>query len=147
MANNSFGQVLPQAVIPAMSGPVLATASSQSVWGSATGALFSWEPFDFGLRHAGVAGAEATQARARAGETLTRLEVESAVAAAFLDVVAAQRAVIAAQADFDRRDVLRRTVQTLERCDGRELEGAVQGRMIRCGNGCIRAGLSESTIW
>jgi outer membrane protein TolC len=49
-ANNIFGQVLPQGVIPAMSGPVLPSTSSQSVWGSATGALFSWEPFDFGLR-------------------------------------------------------------------------------------------------
>src|SRR5215217_8207065 len=42
-ANNIVGQVLPQSVIPAMSGPVLASASGASVWGSATGALFSWE--------------------------------------------------------------------------------------------------------
>ena len=56
-ANNIFGQVLPQGVIPAMSGPVLPSTSSQSVWGSATGALFSWEPFDFGLRDADVVGA------------------------------------------------------------------------------------------
>ena len=112
-ANNVFGQLLPQSIIPALSGPVLPSTSSQSVWGSAAGALFSWEPFDFGLRHAGVSEAEAALARARAGETLTRLEVESAVAAAFLDVVAAQRAVAAVQADFDRRDVLRRAVQTL----------------------------------
>ncbi len=55
-ANNIFGQVLPQSVIPAMSGPVLPSASGQSVWGSATGALFSWEPFDFGLRDATVVG-------------------------------------------------------------------------------------------
>jgi len=112
-ANNVFGQVLPQSVIPSMSGPVLPSTSSQSVWGSATGALFSWEPFDFGLRHAQVAGAEAILARARAGETLTQLEVESAVGAAFLDVVAAQRAVAAVRADVERRDVLRRIVQTL----------------------------------
>ena len=32
--NNVFGQLLPQSVIPAISGPVLA-ASSGSVWGSA----------------------------------------------------------------------------------------------------------------
>jgi outer membrane protein TolC len=111
--NNVFGQLLPQSVIPAMSGPVLSSASTQSVWGSATGAMFSWEPFDFGLRGAGVAGAEAALARARAGETLTRLEVASGVAVAFLNLVAAQRAVAAAQADVDRRDVLRRMVQTL----------------------------------
>src|SRR5262245_57244551 len=58
-ANNVFGQLLPQSVIPAMSGPVLASASAQSVWSSATGALFSWEAIDFGLRHASVGGAEA----------------------------------------------------------------------------------------
>src|SRR5689334_11143804 len=51
-ANNVFGQVLPQAVIPALSGPVLPAASAESVWGSATGALLSWEAVDFGLRDA-----------------------------------------------------------------------------------------------
>ena len=51
-ANNVFGQLLPQSVIPAMSGPVLTSASAGSVWGSATGTLFSWQPFDFGVRAA-----------------------------------------------------------------------------------------------
>jgi outer membrane protein TolC len=112
-ANNIFGQVLPQSVIPAMSGPVLASTSGQSVWGSATGALFSWEPFDFGLRHAGVVSAEAAVTQARAGESLTRLDVQNAVAAAFLGIVAAQRAVTAVQADVDRRNVLLQSVQAL----------------------------------
>jgi outer membrane protein len=112
-ANNIFGQVFPQSVIPGMSGPVLPSASSQSVWGSATGALFSWEPVDFGLRQATVAGAEAAVTRARAGEALTRLDVQSAVGAAFLSILAAQRAVAAAQADFERRDILARRVHTL----------------------------------
>ena len=112
-ANNIFGQVLPQSVIPAMSGPVLPSASGASVWGSATGALFSWEPFDFGLRHAGVASAEAAVARARADEALTRLDVQTAVATAFLNIVAAQRAVAALQADLERRDLLSRAVHTL----------------------------------
>jgi len=112
-ANNIFGQVLPQSVIPAMSGPVLPSASGDSVWGSAVGALFSWEPFDFGLRNATVAGAEAAVTRARAGELLTRLEVQSAVGAAFLGVVAAQRAVVATRADVERRDILARIVHTL----------------------------------
>src|SRR6185369_5992654 len=95
-ANNVFGQVLPQSVIPALTGPVLPAASGQSVWGSATGALLSWEPFDFGLRRASVAGAEAALTQARAGETLTRLDVETAVGAAFLDALGAGRAVGAA---------------------------------------------------
>jgi outer membrane protein len=112
-ANNIFGQVLPQSVLPSMSGPVLTSASGESVWGSAAGALFSWEPFDFGLRHATVAGAEATVARARAGEALTRLDVQTAVGTAFLNVVGAQRAVAALQADVNRRDLLSRAVHTL----------------------------------
>jgi outer membrane protein len=112
-ANNIFGQVFPQSVIPSMSGPVLPSASSDSVWGSVTGALFSWEPFDFGLRHASVASAEAAVARAKADEELTRLDVETAVGTAFLNIVGAQRAVAALQADLDRRDLLSRAVHTL----------------------------------
>jgi outer membrane protein TolC len=112
-ANNIFGQVLPQSVIPAMSGPVLTSASSGSVWGSATGALFSWEPFDFGLRQATVVHAEAAVTRARAAEALTRLDVQTAVGTAYLNVVGAQRAVAALQADLDRRDLLSRAVHTL----------------------------------
>ena len=111
--NNVFGQVLPQAVIPALTGPVLPSVSSQSVWGSATGTLFSWEPFDFGLRHAGVVSAEAALTQARAGELLTRLDVQNSVAQAFLNVLAAQRALTAAQADLDRRSVLLQSVQVL----------------------------------
>jgi outer membrane protein len=112
-ANNIFGQVLPQSVIPSMSGPVLPSASTGSVWGSAAGALFSWEAVDFGLRSATVAAADAAVARARAAEALTRLEVQAAVGNAFLGMVAAQRAVSAAQADLDRRDVLARVIHTL----------------------------------
>jgi outer membrane protein len=112
-ANNIFGLVLPQSVIPSMSGPVLTSASGESVWGSAVGALFSWEPFDFGLRHATVAGAEAAVTRARASEALTRLDVQTAVGTAFLNVVGAQRAVAALQADVNRRDLLSRAVHTL----------------------------------
>jgi outer membrane protein len=112
-ANNIFGQVLRQSVIPSMSGPVVPSASGESAWGSAAGALFSWEPFDFGLRHSTVASAEAAVARARAGEALTRLDVQTAVGTAFLNVVGAQRAVAALQADVNRRDLLSRAVHTL----------------------------------
>src|SRR3954447_9243868 len=111
--NNIFGQVLPQSVIPAMSGPVLPSASGASVWGSAVGALFSWEPVDFGLRRATVSAAEVGVARARAGEALTRLDVQAAVANMFFRIAGAQRTVVALQADLDRRDVLTRAVHAL----------------------------------
>lgn len=112
-ANNVFGQVLPQGIIPALTGPVLPLASSRSVWSSATGGLFLWEPFDFGLRHAGVVSAEAGVTQARAGEALTRLDIQNAVAEAFLRALAAHRSVTAAEADLDRRNVLLRSVQVL----------------------------------
>src|SRR5205814_10725642 len=75
-ANNIFGQVLPQSVIPSMSGPVLSSTSWDSVWGSAAGVLVTWEPVDFGLRKATIGSAQAVVARSKAGEELTRLEVE-----------------------------------------------------------------------
>jgi outer membrane protein len=112
-ANNIFGQLLPQSVLPSMSGPVLATSSTQSVWGSAVGGLFSWEPFDLGLRGAAVREAEAGLARDRAQQELTRLTVQGAVGLAFLNIVSAQQAVVAADADVARRDVLARAARTL----------------------------------
>jgi outer membrane protein TolC len=112
-ANNTFGQLLPQSIIPAISGPVLPSATSDSVWGSAAGGLLSWEPFDFGLRGAAVQEAEAGVVRARADEGVTRLSVQQAVGVAFLNVVAAQQALTAAEADVQRRDVLARAAQTL----------------------------------
>src|SRR5438128_922732 len=52
--NNVLGMVLPQPILPSISGPVLGTNSLGSVWGTAIGGLVSWEPFDFGLRNANV---------------------------------------------------------------------------------------------
>jgi outer membrane protein TolC len=112
-ANNVFGQTLPQSVLPSISGPVLPSESSQSVWGSAVGALFGWEPVDFGLRAATVRVAETGVVRARAEEALTKLDVQQAVGDAFLAVVGAQQAVAAAEADVQRRDVLARAARAL----------------------------------
>lgn len=46
--NNLFGQLLPQGVIPSISGPVIGSNNFGTVWSSAAGALVTWEPFDFG---------------------------------------------------------------------------------------------------
>ena len=59
--NNLFGLMLPQNTIPSISGPVLGTNNLETTWGSAVGMLVSWEPFDFGLRRANVAVANALQ--------------------------------------------------------------------------------------
>src|SRR5438477_204280 len=64
--NNVFGLLLPQSVVPSMSGPVLGTRSlGDSVWGSAAGVLLSWEAVDFGQRRAGVDVARAQTELAR----------------------------------------------------------------------------------
>src|ERR1700730_12709269 len=72
--NNVFGLLLPQNIIPSISGPVLGTNNSGSAWGSALGALVSWEPFDFGLRRSNAAIAEASRTQSEA--TLKRTEFE-----------------------------------------------------------------------
>jgi outer membrane protein len=112
-ANNVFGQLLPQSVMPSLSGPVLPADTSPSVWGTAAGGLLSWEPFDFGLRGSTVREAEAGVARWRADESVARLAVQHAVGAAFLNVVAAQQAVAAADADVQRRRTLAQAARTL----------------------------------
>lgn len=111
--NNIFGLLLPQPVIPAISGPVLASTSDRGVWGSAAGILLSWEPFDFGYRGAVVDVAKTAQERANAELSLTKLDVAAAVGDAFLRLAAAQQQVRAAQADVDRRQVLATSVHAL----------------------------------
>jgi len=111
--NNIFGQLLPQSVVPSLSGPVLSSSSSSSVWGSATGGLLAWEPFDFGLRSSTVHEAEAAVTRVRAEQGVTRLAVQQAVAVAFLNAVAAQQGVTAAEADVQRRQTIAQAARTL----------------------------------
>ena len=52
--NNVFGLLLPQPVVPPVSGPVLGTETLDGVWSSAGGLLLSWEAVDFGRRRAAV---------------------------------------------------------------------------------------------
>lgn len=107
--NNVFGALLPQPVVPGISGPV-GFADNSSVWGSATGLMVSWEPFDFGLRDANVQTALSTERRAEASVTLTRHQVATSAADAFLAVVAAQQTLRTAEASVERARVLRESV-------------------------------------
>jgi outer membrane protein len=115
--NNVFGLLLPQSVIPSISGPVLGTNSLNSVWGSATGGLVSWEPFDFGLRRASVDTARAVRDRAAAEVNVTKLQVATAAADAFLTILAAQQTIIAARAGVERARVLDQVIETLVKND------------------------------
>ena len=87
--NNIFGLYFPQGVVPPISGPVLSSTSDRGVWGSMAGILLSWEPFDFGYRGANVGVAKATENRANAELSLTKLEVAGTVGDAFLRLTAA----------------------------------------------------------
>jgi len=111
--NNIFGTLLPQPVIPSISGPVLSQTSDRGVWGSAGGVLVSWEPFDFGYRTATVDAAKAIQQRANAQLALTRLDVAGRAADAFLTLAATMQKTKAAKADVERRSVLAKAVHVL----------------------------------
>jgi len=108
--NNVFGLLLPQSVIPSMSGPVIGSNNLGSVWGSAIGGLVTWEPFDFGLRGATVAVANAAHAQSEAAAKRTEFEVAVAAVDAYLTLVAAQETMRAAQAGVDRGEVLVKTI-------------------------------------
>jgi outer membrane protein len=111
--NNITGLLLPQSVIPSLSGAVTQSPSNRSAWGSAAGLLFSWEPFDFGYRGARVDAARAAQNRAAAEAGVTRLDVAVATINSFLTLVAAEQTVRAAQADVERREVFSKSVRVL----------------------------------
>ena len=111
--NNIFGLMLPNSVISPISGPVLSSASNDSVWGSAAGLLFTWEPIDFGRRGATVNAARAGQSLANTEASVTRLDVAVAVTNAFFTLAAAQQRVTAAKANLERRQVFANSVHVL----------------------------------
>lgn len=111
--NNVFGLMLPQSTIPSMSGPVLGTNNFGTAWGSAIGALVTWEPFDFGLRQANVAVAAAARAESQAAVKRTEFEVAAATADACLTLAASRETVRAAQAGVDRSQTLLGSITAL----------------------------------
>jgi len=111
--NNVFGLLLPQSVIPSMSGPVIGSNNTGTVWGSALGALATWEPFDFGLRDANVAVAEAARNQSEATVKRSQFEVAAATVDSYLTLVAAQEMVRASQASIDRAEALLRVTKAL----------------------------------
>jgi outer membrane protein TolC len=111
--NNVFGLILPNAVIPGISGPVQDESIITSTFGSSAGVLFSYEPFDFGLRRSNVQVAEALQAQAEAGRAVTAYEVALAAADAYLQAAATRGAVAAAEATVERMRVFNDAVDVL----------------------------------
>jgi outer membrane protein len=124
--NNVFGLLLPQSVLPSISGPVIGSNNAGSVWGSAVGGLVTWEPFDFGLRNANIAVAQAARAQSDAAVRRTQFEVAVATADAYLTVVAAEETVRAALAGVERSDTVLRTIAAQVKAELRP--GADQSR-------------------
>lgn len=116
--NNILGMVLPQNVIPNISGPVLAGESfSTSVWGSAAGTLFQWEPFDFGYRRALVDVASRGEARAQAAAARTRYDAMALAADAYLTVLASRELEKAADAAIARSQTFVDVIGSLVRSE------------------------------
>src|SRR5207248_116659 len=113
--NNVFGLLLPQSVVPPISGPVFDTHSYDSVWGSAAGVQLSWEVLDFGKRRASVDAARIGTTLTGARRELTQLDVAAAASDAYLSVLAADAAVRAARANVERLQVFGNAVSTLVR--------------------------------
>ena len=110
--NQVSGIWLPTGITPTVEGP-MGAYSGQSYWGSQAAMLFSWEPLDFGLRSANVAGAKSVLDKSTADLAVTRLQVASAVGNYFINAVAARQGVIAAQANVTRWQVFNQSVHTL----------------------------------
>ncbi|MEO7132863.1 MAG: TolC family protein [Vicinamibacterales bacterium] len=125
--NNVFGLLLPQSIVPPISGPVLGTDTFESAWGSAAGLLFSAEVFDFGRRSASVGVAHAQAASSAAQVSLARLNAGVAVADAYLTALGAQQTVLAARANVGRLETLHGMVKA--QVDAELKPGADQSRI------------------
>jgi len=124
--NNVFGLLLPQGVVPSISGPV-GFHSGESAWGSAAGLLFSVEVFDFGRRAASLDASRAQAATADALAAMARLDAGVSAADAFLSALGADQAMAATGANVARLEVLQRAVRALVDADVKP--GADQSRI------------------
>lgn len=111
--NNVFGPLLPQSVLPSISGPVIGSNNSGSVWGSAAGLLINWQPFDFGARRANIAAASAAREKAAAAGQRTELDIAAASADAYLTELAAMSTKNAAAAALESWETLHTGIHAL----------------------------------
>lgn len=126
--NNVSGLLFPQPIISPISGPPSLENSSSSVWGTAVGALVTWQPIDFGARRAAEDVARAGEARGLAAERLVQLDRAARAADAYLSVLAADATLRAAQAAEARAAVVRSVAEALV---GGELRPGVDAETAR----------------
>ena len=145
--NNVFGLTFPNAVLPGISGPVQEQSTLTSVFGSSAGVLVSYEPFDLGLRRAKVRGAQAVRERAQAGQQATEYEVSLATADSYLQAVANQGAVAAAEANVERMQQFHDSVAALVESELRPGADASRARaeLARSRSDLVRAQQDEQS--
>jgi outer membrane protein len=112
-ANNIYGLLLPQGVIPSISGPVIASDVSRMAWSSGGGALLSWQPFDFGARAARVNAARQGSEAAKEAAVLTTLQITTGAGSAFFDLAAAHQLVTVAEANLKRLETFDNAIHVL----------------------------------
>lgn len=111
--DNRTGLMLPQGVLPSISGPVAVDAPGKSAWSSAGGTLINWQPFDFGKRAGQVDVAQEGAAAAVSATDLTRLGIAARTASAYLDAATAHELVTVAQANVSRMQTFANSVHVL----------------------------------
>jgi outer membrane protein len=111
--DNRTGLLLPQGVLPSISGPVAVDAPGKSAWSSAGGALINWQPFDFGKRAGQVDVAQKGAKAAVSATDLTRLDVAARTASAYLDAATAHQLIGVAQANVSRMQTFANSVHVL----------------------------------
>jgi outer membrane protein TolC len=111
--NNRTGLLLPQGVLPSISGPVAVDDPGRSAWSSAGGALINWQPFDFGKRAGQVTVAEKGALAAASATSLTRLGIGASTASAYLDAAVAHQLVDAARVNVTRMQTFADSVHVL----------------------------------
>ena len=145
--NNVFGLIFPNSVIPGISGPVQEDSTFTSVFGTSAGVLFSYEPFDLGLRRANVRVAEAAAERAAASREVTEYEVALSVVDSYLLAAASGSAVRAAEAGVERMRVFHEVVSALAASELRPGSDAARARaeLARVRSDLIRAEQAKNT--
>lgn len=111
--NNVLGILFPPLSIPQVSGRQTGPVSFDSVWASNASAFFSWEIFDFGLRHERVNAARADANQVGAGVGVTKFQVATTAANAFFALVASKQEVMAQKANVDRMRIFSTSVHSL----------------------------------
>jgi outer membrane protein len=104
--------LVPQPIVP-VPAPPARPVTGQSDWNTAAGVLLAWQPFDFGVRRSQVGVATYGYEAAQHATELSRLDVASAAAGAYLDVVAVHQTVLVQQANVDRMVTFTKTVHVL----------------------------------